>query len=775
MRKVTFSVQRVLAMLVFFLIMVTFSLIALNMVSAADTSGLVKDGRWFKYNGEYPYFVGYDYQELFAKKSFSYTDIDNKLNALQNYRVNKVRVWADCWFLGSDGYYPWTVDANGKKNLDSWDTTYWTRMKDFVQKCKDRDIIVEVTIFSPYPDDFNGWWTNTTWKTAWNKAFNNNNAFTSNANGNFWPQFFDPNYTETSSSGKTLQQYQTALIDKCIDELKGYGNVYFEVCNEFPGRWDSGNAINTAYPWQQSRASYMHNIKGAITTCHSNEGSTMNSYGINYFKNQPYVDVLNFHFYATDSDSPNDISNFLRNNGLQTTGKIIQCNESSKYETYTDACTREAWGTFVSGGYYFHYCEDVDTIGDSAWNTRAERLKTLRNIAETVSFWQMSPVDGSGNEYDSLVTAGPGPYRQVLANPGSEYVVYFCGTKSTTSTSISLPSGTYSYKYYDTRTWNSNGLLSGTVNSSGGATSIPAPATSGWTAATGLALVIKSTATSTPTPGESTIVDDRDGAITYYSAAWDQTTEAGAYNSTISCSNKTGYYAQLTFTGTSVSLYSKKGPGGGYSDIYLDGQLVATFDGYNATAQYQVLAYQNNSLSSGQHTIKIQVKGIKNPSSSGYYVNLDYIEYSGSTATPTPTPTPGGTNLVTNPGFESGTTSWYWDPAWTRVTSDKYTGSYSAKCTGTGVWDQLSQNNISVTTNTDYTFTFWGKCSSTGLKYKVIRVSDGYVIAQGNSIGNNVWTQYVLNFNSGTATQVKLYFGDGGGTHYVDDVSLTPN
>ncbi len=466
---------------------------------------LARSGRWLTYNGASPYFVGYDFQQLFSQKSYSYADVDYKLNQLKEFRVNKIRVWADNWFMGTGAYLPWTSDGNGIKNLDSWDNTYWTRVKDFIQKCKDRDIVVEFTIFSAYPykTESDEWWKNTSWKTAWNKSFNTNGVFSTNGSGNFWPDFFDLNHSEQSSSGKTLRDYQKALIDKSIDELKSFGNVYFEVHNEFPGAWLGGEAINQVYPWQQHWANYMHFTKGALTTCHANEGSGQNTWGIQYFKDQPYVDVLNFHFRTARSDGVDDgnidhISAFLHD--LQRTGKVLQSNESRAYEdsTYTDSVTREAWGMLLSGGYYFHYNDSMDPIGSTAWRATAERLKVLRNVAESVPFWQMSPVDANGNEYDPLVSAGPGDYWQVMANIGNEYLAYFSANPTTTAVRINLPTAQYSYRFYDTQTWNSNGITSGTVSSSGGTVNIPAPSPSLWNAKTGLALVIKKTGITIP-------------------------------------------------------------------------------------------------------------------------------------------------------------------------------------------------------------------------------------------------------------------------------------
>ncbi len=456
-------------------------------------AGIEAVGRWFRYGGGYPYLVGYDYQELFCKKAYTYADVERKLDAFVKYRINKVRVWANCWFMRENAYYPWAVDENGKKNLDAWDDVYWTRMKDFVQMCKDRDIVVEFTIFSPYPNntDF-PFWTNC--KYAFNKEFNVNNAFTANESGNFYPQFFNLDLSEKSSSGKRLYDYQKALCDKSIDELNGYGNVFFEVFNEFPTVDALGEAVESNYKWQLHWAEYMHS-KGAITGVHANEFHYMNKYGITHYRDKSYIDVLTFHVYAQNEDSPDDISSFLHD--LQPYAskhrKILQNNESHAYNNtaLTDMCTREAWSFFVSGGYYFHYSEDTDDIGTPEWNGRAERLMIVRNVAESVNFRDMSPIDEKGGEYDSLVSAGPGACWQVLAKPGSEYVVYFCGEKSSDDADINLPAGSYSYIYYDTRVWDSSGLSSGTVNTAGGRTVLGAPPAGGWCSTTGLTLVLK--------------------------------------------------------------------------------------------------------------------------------------------------------------------------------------------------------------------------------------------------------------------------------------------
>jgi hypothetical protein len=85
----------------------------------------------------------------------------------------------------------------------------------------------------------------------------------------------------------------------------------------------------------------------------------------------------------------------------------------------------------------------------------------------------------------------------------------------------------------------------------------------------------------------------------------------------------------LTFNGTSIKYYGKKGPAAGIASIYVDNMTtpVLQWDGYASSQQYQILAYENNSLSSGSHKIRVKVSGTKNASSTGYAVNVDYFVY----------------------------------------------------------------------------------------------------------------------------------------------------
>lgn len=446
-------------------------------------SGLTRQGRFLQYDGQYPFFVGYDYQSLAVRTDLDYQDA---LDHFQTYRINKVRLWIYPWFMGEGALSPWAY-SGGQHDLDQWNPAYWQRMNEFITAAATRDIIVELSLFAP------NWmrraqdWANDTWRVAYNGTFNENGAFSPNAQGHFLPEFFDLTLPETTSSGQTLADVEQALVDKSVAELASHPNVYFEICNEFPLVFNqSQDAIHTHYPWQVHWADRVDAGTERLVTAHAHQGSGQHTKGVEHFWDEPSIDILNFHFYSGD---PAEIGTLLHE--AQAKDKILQQNESFDHRTDLDGTTRETWAMFTAGGYGFFYGSDSDipAIGDAEWQRGAERLRALRDIAESVSFWSMSAVDDQGAEYDALISQGPaGSNWQVLAAPGSEYVIYLWGSPTTMPVRIDLPTGSYTYEWFDVR--NGDALGTGSVTGAAAA-EIAAPATTDWDGQAGLALVIR--------------------------------------------------------------------------------------------------------------------------------------------------------------------------------------------------------------------------------------------------------------------------------------------
>jgi hypothetical protein len=420
-----------------------------------------------------------DLQDLVADPTIDYVDV---LDHLKQYRINKVRIWIDCYWGGPRYLHPWQY--SGKFDLDRWNPVYWRRLRDTVAAAAERGIAVEISIFGPNDIAPAAQWSNPRYQDAWNKAFNGNGVFSANRNGDFLPQFFELDYPEKSLSGKTLEDYQQALVDKTLSELAPFPNVYFEVANEFPVVMDSASdAIDRLYPWQLHWAERIKANSGRLVAAHSHQGSGPQMHGVQYFWDKPYIDILNFHFYAPD---PSLISRLLH--AVQTKGKILTCNESFEVPQDLDKATRESWGWFVSGGYYSFYTS-TKLVGQSRWAPVGERAKALRDIAEQLPFWQMSPVDPSGKEYDALVKQGPtGGNWQALARPGFEYVIFFWGTKSSRDVLMDLLLGNYTFRWYDPR--NEGVLLEGSV-AGRASTPIGVPSAGSWDPNAGVVLVVR--------------------------------------------------------------------------------------------------------------------------------------------------------------------------------------------------------------------------------------------------------------------------------------------
>ena len=129
-------------------------------------------------------------------------------------------------------------------------------------------------------------------------------------------------------------------------------------------------------------------------------------------------------------------------------------------------------------------------------------------------------------------------------------------------------------------------------------------------------------------------------------------------------------------------------------------------------------------------------------------------------------------NRVINPGFEFGSTSWNLGSNWLISSADKNSGSYSLLCNGQGNWS-CSTQIISVTANSSITFTFNAKCSQSTYVKILAGATYSNVLSTISTSSDNQWHQYTSTFSNGNYDHLKIYFGDGGGTLYFDDISLT--
>ncbi|MBN2440506.1 MAG: hypothetical protein JXJ04_04155 [Spirochaetales bacterium] len=138
----------------------------------------------------------------------------------------------------------------------------------------------------------------------------------------------------------------------------------------------------------------------------------------------------------------------------------------------------------------------------------------------------------------------------------------------------------------------------------------------------------------------SEILNNTSDIIKYY-GTWTHTTQTGAgQNNTISHSYSTTAKASFNFYGNYIKYYTKKGPGASIVEIWIDGNYMESIDLYSPSKVFQFLAYENDNLSTKIHFFEVRNTNTRNPSSSAYYMHVDWFEFLFNAPTVHPTPTP---------------------------------------------------------------------------------------------------------------------------------------
>lgn len=141
---------------------------------------------------------------------------------------------------------------------------------------------------------------------------------------------------------------------------------------------------------------------------------------------------------------------------------------------------------------------------------------------------------------------------------------------------------------------------------------------------------------------------------------------SGWYNETLDYTGTTNSYAEITFNGTRVQLYTEKKNTHGIFEISIDGTVVDTVDLYSSTQLLQELVFDSGDaddpdneedLTQDVHTLKLRCTGTKNGSSSNYYLLVDYVKIENPLDVPdsgTPDPPAAATHFVKTTGSNGG-------------------------------------------------------------------------------------------------------------------------
>lgn len=315
---------------------------------------------------------------------------------------------------------PWARDQKGLKfDLSRWDEAYFTRLKDFVAEAQKRGVIVELALFCPFYEEMQ-------WELS---PFNTKN----NVNGLGAIPRTD---VYTLDKNKGLLAIQEKMVRKVVEELKGFPNLIYEICNE---PYFGGITIE----WQNHIAQVITDAEKSFRNRHLISQNIGNGFQKIEDPN-PLVSVFNFH-YATP---PKAVTlNYDLN-------KVIGENETGFNGQKDSTYRKEAWELILAGGGLFNnldYSFTTDNEDGTFQYPAAQpgggtpafrrQLSYLKKFIESFNFVAMKP--------DTTVCAGGLEGKNkvyVMAETGKQYAVYLMGGKQV-QLELNLPTGNYTLEW----------------------------------------------------------------------------------------------------------------------------------------------------------------------------------------------------------------------------------------------------------------------------------------------------------------------------------------
>jgi hypothetical protein len=299
---------------------------------------------------------------------------------------------------------PGAADGGNKHDFTRWNDAYFTRFRDFVAQASKRGIVIEVNLFCPF-------YAKEQWHLSPFNAANNVNGLGGIQSTNV--------YTLDKHGG--LLAVQEHLVRKVIEELRGFDNVYYEICNE---PYFGGITLE----WQRHIADVIvdaqknHPNPKLIAQNIANKTAKVRD-------PHPSVSILNFHY----TYPPTAVAdNFALN-------RVIGENETGFRGTRDEVYRIEAWDFILAGGGLFNNLDYSFTVGHedgtfqyppsqpgSGGVAYRRQLRVLLDFINSFNFVRMKPSDEivrSGRTKDVSI--------RVLAEPGKQYAVYVHNSPTT--------------------------------------------------------------------------------------------------------------------------------------------------------------------------------------------------------------------------------------------------------------------------------------------------------------------------------------------------------
>lgn len=326
---------------------------------------------------------------------------------------------------------PGYSNGGNKFDLTKWDDSYFSRLKDFVAEAGKRNIIVELDLFSDFYD-----------KPQWNLSplYLKNNI---NNIGNIEDQ-----KEILSLKHSEMVKIQEEMVRKLVTELRNFGNLYYEVCNE-PYFGDTLELRE----WEKHMTGVIIDAEKDFPDKHLISNNIANNHQ-KVESPRAGVSIYNFHY----ARPPITVDENYRLN------KVIGDNETG-FDGIDDAKYRlEAWNFILAGGGLFNNLDYSFTAGredgtffvnktqpGGGGKTLRNQLRILAEFMKNFDFVNSSPVSDrifvSGQEGDINIRA--------LTVKDEVYTAYLSRKDTISKVSkieAELSAGSYSMIWTDTKT-----------------------------------------------------------------------------------------------------------------------------------------------------------------------------------------------------------------------------------------------------------------------------------------------------------------------------------
>jgi hypothetical protein len=237
-----------------------------------------------------------------------------------------------------------------------------------------------------------------------------------------------------------MMYIQEQMVRKIVRELRGFDNVYFELCNE--PYHDNGPKLGA--PWNDRIVRAIRSeTRSHLIALNVANGS------VRVEQMHPGVSIFNFHY----CEPPDAVAMNAHHR------KVIAYDESGFKGTTADIYRKFAYDFILAGGAVFSGLDWTFTVDSEEGRSTAApvrlghkdpalrpQLGALKRFIERFDFIRMRPDN-------SVIRGGvpAGATARAFVDPGKAYAFYVNGGTAA-ELQLTLPPGTYTVEWIDTRT-----------------------------------------------------------------------------------------------------------------------------------------------------------------------------------------------------------------------------------------------------------------------------------------------------------------------------------